>query len=151
MSLQIHPDRLNVFKQIFDSPIDIALLWLCIESQNVRSHLVSVFKEVPAMRRPHLNQEVPVLVLDLFLFLVLLCPLLLLLSLLMQMPFNMLLDICLHSYLLFPLESFQQYVVFDVLYNVGIDIPELLCCSQPLLFVIMVKVSFPNPHPLLTD
>ena len=44
------------------------------------------------------------------------------------------------------LEGFKQDAVFDVLDDVVVDVLELLCAFEPLLLVLLIVVTVPDPE-----
>ena len=120
--LKTWTNQVDGVHDILDSVIDVALLRLGFCSQDVRSWLIRLLKEVPRVRRSHkLVQKVPVPIFDLLFFLVFfwlpfLDPAPILVSL------NCLLDLSNRR----SFESLKQDCVFDILKNMVIHMPQLL-------------------------
>ncbi len=107
MLLQVHTNCFDVLQNTLNTPVDVAFLGLRVETQNVRSLLISIFKEVPAVWWSHLIEEVPIFIMYFFFFLFFLLFILLLLPLILKLSINMLLYVRSHSDLLLPFVSLQ--------------------------------------------
>ena len=150
VSCQVESDRVDVLENFFYSAIDVAFLRLGFCPQHVRDFdfltclLVVLEEEVPAEGRLHVVYESSLLVSFLVQLFLLLCAIWLLLTAVVQILVNDLLDII--EFL--SLESLKQDVVLNVLKHMWVDATQLLSATQPLFFLLIIEVLFPDPHSL---
>ena len=152
--LKVHAHFFDGSQDDLYATVGVALLRLSVVPQDVRDSLVleAVFKEVPIMRRANLVHELTLLALHLRFLLEhfgILCHQLLHLgNLRIVVVFNSLSDLLrFHS-----LEALEENIVLDILKHVVVDVLQSLGRVQPLLLVLQVEVSVPDPIPaVLSD
>jgi hypothetical protein len=147
VSRQMKSNRVNVLKYILDPAIYIALLRLSFSTKYVRNFdflpclLIVLKEEVPAEGWLHVVDEGPLLICLLFHLFLLLGAIWLLVSAVLQVLINDLLDII--EFL--SLKTLQQNVIFNVLKNMGVYATQFLCAIHPLFFFLIIEVLFPDP------
>jgi hypothetical protein len=52
---------------------------------------------------------------------------------------------------LHPLESFEQYEIFNILNDMIVDVLECFCSIEPFILILFVDIAVPYPIPSILD